>query len=99
MRLFTVESASLARIPSRTWSSPPARQKTENCRRKSIVVYLSFFLCSCCSNFQNTGLGLVEHTMLGGSGLKGRGAIPAIARQRLTAFPRSSRSVGLPRMN
>ena len=37
-----------------------------------------------------------EYTMLGGSGLKGRGAIPAIARQRLTAFPRSSRSVGLP---
>ena len=32
--------------------------------------------------------------MLGGTGLKGRGVLPAVARQRLTAFPRSSRSVG-----
>ncbi|OGM40539.1 mitochondrial export translocase Oxa1 [Aspergillus bombycis] len=31
--------------------------------------------------------------MLGGAGLKGRGAMPAIARQRLTAFSRSSRSM------
>ncbi|KAE8328955.1 60Kd inner membrane protein-domain-containing protein [Aspergillus sergii] len=31
--------------------------------------------------------------MLGGAGLKGRGAMPVIARQRLTAFSRSSRSM------
>ncbi|EAU31221.1 predicted protein [Aspergillus terreus NIH2624] len=31
--------------------------------------------------------------MFGGAGLKGRGAMPAIARQRLSAFSRSSRSI------
>lgn len=72
---------------------PPGR-KPKNVGGKVSGICLSLLLLF---ELQNTGLGLVEHTMLGGSGLNGRGAIPAIARQRLTAFPRSSRSVGLPR--
>ena len=54
MRLFTVDNASLARIPSRTWTSPPARQKTEKMSaEKYLGICLSLLLLL---NFQNTGL-------------------------------------------
>lgn len=53
---------------------------------------------SSCTRSQSL-LSLLSATMMGATGLKGAGMATAIARQRLTALPRSSRLVCRPKSN